>query len=437
MEQGNASSTDPTPGPSAREDAVTQARRARSRVLECEDELRAWVRLSQTWEEQALAIDGSADRLPLRAVCVGVKDLIDVAGMPTRAGSSITSADPVGQDAACVARLRELGAVILGKTVTTEFGYFSPGPTRNPQALEHTPGGSSSGSAAAVGAGTVPLALGTQTAGSLTRPASYCGTAGMVLAHGSTDLRGITGLSESLDSLGLLTPSVAALRRVLRAFGGLPEQEPAPVAHALIWDGACLEQIEPPMAALIRELPDLLQRAGCRTAPLDWDDHVQTLAEDHSVVMAFEAHRTRQQELELHGSSLSPQLRELLERGRGIPSDAAGAALARRDRSREELAHHLGGDSVVVGPAAPGPAPAGLEATGSPALSRPWQLLGLPVVVVPGARTVAGLPLGAQLIGLPGQEEQLLELGEMLEPLLRALDPLPDSPAPVRKEMTC
>ena len=115
MEQGNASSTDPTPGPSAREDAVTQARRARSRVLECEDELRAWVRLSQTWEEQALAIDGSADRLPLRAVCVGVKDLIDVAGMPTRAGSSITSADPVGQDAACVARLRELGAVILAR----------------------------------------------------------------------------------------------------------------------------------------------------------------------------------------------------------------------------------------------------------------------------------------------------------------------------------
>lgn len=426
MEPGNASSTDPAPSPSVPDDAMTQAQSARARVLEREDELHAWVSLSETWEEQSLAIDESADELPLRGVCVGVKDLIDVAGMPTRAGSPITSAAPVGQDAACVARLRELGAVILGKTVTTEFGYFSPGPTRNPHALDRTPGGSSSGSAAAVGAGTVPLALGTQTAGSLTRPASYCGTAGMVLAHGAADLRGITGLSESLDSLGLLTPSVADLRRVARALGSQPEQDSAPVAGVLIWDGACLERIEPPMAALVRELPSLLHSAGRRAAPLEWDDHIQTLAEDHSIVMAFEAHRTREQEFELHGSGISPQLRELLERGHRTPRDEVDAALARRDRSREELAHHLSGDSVVAGPAATGPAPVGLEATGSPILSRPWQLLGLPVVVVPGARTVAGLPLGVQLIGLPGQEEQLLELGEMLEPLLRALAPLPD-----------
>lgn len=426
MEPGNASSTDPASEPPVSDDALTQAQLARARVLEHEDGLHAWVGFCETWKEQARAVDRSPGSLPLRGFSAGIKDLIDVEGMPTRAGSSITSDALAEHDAACVARLRELGVVILGKTVTTEFGYFSPGPTCNPHAPAHTPGGSSSGSAAAVGAGTIPLALGTQTAGSLTRPASYCGAAGMVLAQGTVDLRGIAGLSGSLDALGLLTQTIADLRRVAQAFGTMPEQDPTPVTRGLIWDGTCLGRVEPSMAALVRELPGLLSDAGRESAPLEWDDHVLTLAEDHPTVMAFEAHRTLRQELEQHGRRLSPQLRELLEQGRGIGCDEVEAALVRRDRSRDELAHHLDGGSVIVGPAALGPAPAGIDSTGSPILSRPWQLLGLPVVVVPGARSASGLPLGVQLIGLPGQEEQLLDLGDLLEPALRALAPLPD-----------
>ena len=180
----------------------------RQEIEAAETRIAAWVHLSTETVDEARERDRDRDRdrdngaLPLRGVSVGVKDLIDVAGIPTRAGSSTTSADPVLADAPCVARLRELGAVVQGKTVTTDCGYFAPGPTRNPFAVDHTPGGSSSGSAAAVGAGTVPLALGTQTAGSLTRPASFCGAAGMVFAHGTTDLAGVCGLSESLDSLG-------------------------------------------------------------------------------------------------------------------------------------------------------------------------------------------------------------------------------------------
>lgn len=408
---------------SAVEQAVSQLAGIRRR----EPELQAWVRFSETWQAEARTVDEDPRPLPLRGMCLGVKDLIDVAGMPTRSGSAITSPEPAAQDAPCVARLRSLGAVVLGKTVTTEFGYFTPGPTRNPYALDHTPGGSSSGSAAAVGAGTIPLALGTQTAGSLTRPASYCGAAGMVMAHGSTDLSGVEGLSGSLDSLGLLTRTVADLRFVHDAFVGTDAAPthpgPAPT-KGLIWAGSDLEVLDPAMAALVQRIPDLLADAGLTSEPLEWDDHIHTLVEDHVTVMSFEAHRTRAQLLEDRAEQLSAPLRALLETGRGIPAAAATAALSRRDRSREALQEMLGSSSVVIGPAALGPAPAGIAATGSPVLSRPWQLLGLPIVVVPGARTTTGLPLGLQLIGMPGREHQLFDAGERLEAVLRDLPAL-------------
>ncbi|MEZ7236213.1 amidase [Rhodococcus sp. GXMU-t2271] len=402
------------------EDLATQVRRA---IELREPELGAWVCLSSTTAEQARAVDRGLGSAPLAGLSVGVKDLIDVAGMPTRAGSTVTSPNAVGTDAACVSRLRSLGAIVQGKTVTTEFGYFTPGPTRNPHALDHTPGGSSSGSAAAVAAGTVPLALGTQTAGSLTRPASYCGAAGMVLAHGTTDMSGITGLSESLDSLGLLTRSVADLRFVHNVFGHGRSEVPAsePVTRGLVWNAGALHPVEPPMSALLAHVPALLEEIGVKAEPLDWDDHVQTLSEDHVTVMSYEAARARAHEFDEHAGALSAPIRDLLENGRRIAGTEYAAALTRRDRSRELLDAILVSAPIIVGPAALGPAPSGLSATGSPILSRPWQLLGLPVVVVPGARTSSGLPLGLQIVGLPGHEDRLLDVGEKLEVLLREL----------------
>lgn len=400
----------------------------RGEIEGAESRIAAWVHLSTETVNEARERDRDNGALPLRGISVGVKDLIDVAGIPTRAGSSTTSADPVLADAPCVARLRELGAVVQGKTVTTEFGYFAPGPTRNPFAIDHTPGGSSSGSAAAVGAGTLPLALGTQTAGSLTRPASFCGAAGMVFAHGTTDLAGVCGLSESLDSLGMLTRTVSDLAYVYSSFTGRelhPSSTDGTDSAVFVWDGTALGDIEPAMAQLIEQAPTLLREAGRATAPLKWDDQVRELARDHLTVMAHEAAITLDAVYNQHSGTLSDPLRQLIDDGRNTSEGDRDAALDRRERAREQLVDRIG-RSIIVGPAALGPAPAGLAATGSPVLSRPWQLLGAPVVTVPGARTVAGLPLGLQLIGHPGHEGELFDVAIALETVLRALPPVQD-----------
>ena len=402
----------------------------RARIEAMENELHAWVSLRSDLDRQVDALGFGGSPRPLHGISVGVKDLIDVAGSPTRAGSTITSEKIAERDAWCVGRLRELGAIVQGKTVTTEFGYFAPGPTRNPHALDHTPGGSSSGSAAAVGAGVLPLALGTQTAGSLTRPASYCGAAGMVMANDAIDMSGITGLSPTLDSLGMLTRTVEDLRTAYRAF--VADESPTPLdeaaASVFIWSGSDLDTVEHPVRALLAALPQALAEIGMPTQLLDWDTKVRILATDHALVMAHEAAKTRASELDSAADRLSPQFRQMLEHGRTIDGADVRAALFRRDRSLRALGEMLGRDGVVIGPAALGPAPAGLAATGSPVLSRPWQLLGLPVVVVPGARTIAGLPLGLQIIGLPGCENAMLDLGVRLESVLRALPPVAQQP---------
>jgi len=210
-------------------------------------------------------------------------------------------------------------------------------------------------------------------------------------------------------------------------------QEPDPAAPrgsrvgpVFVWLGSELDVVSPSMQKLVGGLPSLLEAVGAESRPLDWDDQVRVLAADHAVVMAHEAAHTRETELRCHGEALSDPLRQLLEQGAQIGLDDHGSALARRDRSLELLAGILGDDGLVIGPAALGPAPRGLAATGSPILSRPWQLLGMPVVIVPGAATTAGLPLGVQLIGLPGREGDMLDLAVKLEAALRDLPPVPD-----------
>ena len=196
--------------------------KSRREINRYEARLKAWVELTDLSTElaswSARATNGSDQ--PLRGVSLGVKDIIDVRGLPTRCGSETADPSIRENDADCVKRLRDLGAVVQGKTVTTEYGYFAPGSSTNPFSVEHTPGGSSSGSAAAVGAGTIQCALGTQTAGSLTRPASFSGAAGLVMTQGSTSLKGVHGMSGSLDSLGIMTRNVEDLDYVYRHFSG-------------------------------------------------------------------------------------------------------------------------------------------------------------------------------------------------------------------------
>ncbi|QGU05174.1 amidase [Corynebacterium comes] len=416
----------------------------RTDITRYEDRLKAWVALadmSVPFPPSSPEVDDSAGARPLEGVSIGVKDIIDVAGLPTRSGSAVTSALSAEADAACVARFRELGAVIQGKTVTTEFGYFSPGLTVNPWDHECTPGGSSSGSAAAVGANTIALALGTQTAGSLTRPASFCGAAGMVLAAGSTPMAGVNGMSETLDSLGMITRTVADLAYVYSAFAGQdvdrPEDSAASGMKLHIWHGSEVLPLAPQMQDLLREVPRIAADIGVDHKDLDWNDHVVTLTADHRTVMGYEAARTLAGVQAEHEAELSPQLLELLRGGAEIQDQDYREALIRRDISRRALERLLGPDGVIIGPAAQGPALNRCNGTGSPDLSRAWQLLGLPVVVVPGARSTTGMPLGLQLIGLPGSEQRLLTLGQLLEKRLRRLPSFSEHTSqPTLKDLT-
>jgi Asp-tRNA(Asn)/Glu-tRNA(Gln) amidotransferase A subunit family amidase len=386
---------------------------ALERLDATEPDLRAWVRVDR---DGALSTareldDRPADGLPLRGVPFGAKDIIDVRGTATECGSPLRRGRIAGADAWVVARLRRAGAIPLGKTVTTEFAYFSPGPTRNPHDLTRTPGGSSSGSAAAVAAGVVPLALGSQTAGSLTRPAAFCGVAGFVAPVGSWPTTGIAGLSHSLDSVGLITPTVADLRVVHAVLSGaaLAGTAPSGRPRLRVWTATELGHVDASMRTAVARAAE-----DADTEPLGWAVRTPGLVEAHTTVMAYEAARSLAAEAG-HPEQLSEPLNELLARGRSTMDTDYCAALSMAARARADILAVLTYADAILGPAALGPAPHGLAATGTPVLSRPWQLLGLPVVTVPGYTDDEGMPLGLQLIGHPDRVDRLFAVAERLE----------------------
>ncbi|MGI5127834.1 amidase [Pseudonocardia sp. CA-107938] len=377
--------------------------RARERVAATEARLRAWVVPPR---------EAPMEPGPLRGVQLGVKDIIDVAGLPTRCGSALrASAAPASADAAIVAAWRRAGAVPVGKTVTTEFAYFAPGPTDNPAAPGHTPGGSSSGSAAAVAAGHVPLALGSQTAGSVTRPAAFCGVAALVLTHGRFPVDGVTGLAPSLDSHGLFAAHVDDLALAFAALTGEPEAGPTAPPRLLFW---APDAVDPAMRAALDAARERWVAAGAVVDDLPAPELVDSLTSAHAVVMAAEAAVERAAEA-ARPAELSRPLADLLRRG--AATDPADLARARRvaAEGRARFGELLTSYDAVVGPAALGPAPVGLAATGDPAMSRPWQLLGFPAVTVPGLAAPDGRPLGVQLIGAPRAESALLRSGAWVE----------------------
>jgi len=402
-------------------DAVSAAL---DRLDATETDIRAW-----TYVDQAGALSAArelddlpGEALPLRGVPIGVKDIIDVRGMPTECGSPLRRGRIAAADAWLVDRLRRAGAIPLGKTVTTEFAYFAPGPTRNPHNLAHTPGGSSSGSAAAVAAGVVPLALGSQTAGSLTRPAAFCGVAGLVAPVGSLPTTGIAGLSRSLDAPGFLAATLADLRLVYAVVSGAvgmlgASGALAPVRLRLrVWTAVELDEIEAPMLAALGDVVDAIRHDGAEAGELAWATRTPILAEAHATVMAYEAARSLAVEAE-RPDQLSEPLNALLERGRGTREEEYRAALATAASARTDALALLADADAIIGPAALGAAPRGLAATGTPVLSRPWQLLGLPTVTVPGRTDAEGLPLGIQLIGHPDRVDRLLDVAGRVERL--------------------
>ncbi|MDJ1135731.1 amidase [Streptomyces iconiensis] len=385
---------------------------ARSRIAETEPELAAWV-------ERNPSPDVRAALGVLGGVPLGVKDIIDVAGLPTRCGSALRADAPAARtDAPIVRAWRTAGAIPVGKTVTTEFAFFAPGPTRNPAAPGHTPGGSSSGSAAAVASGQVPLAIGSQTAGSVTRPAAYCGVASLVMTHGRFPTDGVVGLSPSLDSHGVYAAGAGDLAVAWAALTG--DGPAAPYARpprVLWWTAAPLRAVEDGMGQALGMLRQRLTAAGAVVDDFPEERLIADVTSAHPVVMAYEAARERAGELAL-ADRLSEPLARLLRTG-AATSDADCLA-ARRTVSEARarvgaLFTSVTSYDAVVGPAAPGAAPAGTEATGDPLLSRAWQALGLPVVTIPGLRDGAGLPLGLQAIGPARGEGELLALSAWIE----------------------
>lgn len=394
---------------------------ARARIEETDGDLHAWV-------EHLAEPDLTVGSGPLGGAPIGVKDIVDMRGLPTRCGSPLrASSAPAVVDAAIVDAWRHAGAVPIGKTHTTEFAYFAPGPTHNPAAPGHTPGGSSSGSAAAVASGQVPLAIGTQTAGSVTRPASYCGVASMVMGHGQIAMDGVVGLSPSLDSHGFFAATASDIGLAWSALTRSPnpvEEGTARAPKVLLWRAERLGVLEKSTLAVEEACRNLME-AGASVEQFPEETAIVEATAAHRVVMAYEAARERESEAR-DADQLSAPLANLLRTGEATTRqeyEEARRQLAAADIRITQAARAF---DVVIGPASTGPAPEGLDATGDPVLSRAWQALGLPVVTVPGLAGDDGLPLGLQIVGSKHDEARLLAAATWIE---RALVPGGGRPA--------
>jgi amidase len=392
------------------------------RIAAREPEIGAW---SFVDRERALAEararDAEKPRGALHGVPVGIKDIIDTADMPTTYGSPIYARHRPTIDAACVALIRRAGGIPLGKTVTTEFAYFAPGKTKNPRNPKHTPGGSSSGSAAAVADDMVPIALGTQTAASIVRPATFCGVVGYKPTIGMYALAGIKPFAASFDTLGTLTRRVEdamLMWRVLHADDHpLPERTEPPrigLCRTPQW-----AQAEPPTVDAFEAAASRLRKGGAMVAEVKLPQHFADLTEVHRRMMAFESARAYATEYATGRDQLSPQLTELIEIGLAQPVSAYLEDRRVQEGARRELTAVMADYDALLAPAAPGEAPEGLGATGNPIFSRMWTLLQGPNIALPVQRGPRGLPTGIQLIGAYGTDPALLATARWVEDRLR------------------
>jgi Asp-tRNA(Asn)/Glu-tRNA(Gln) amidotransferase A subunit family amidase len=405
------------------------------RIRALEPKVQAWTFLD---EEHALTQARAADERkrsgepigPLHGVPVGVKDIFDTADMPTENGTVLHQGRTPRADAAAVRSLRAAGAVILGKTVTTECAYFSPGKTRNPHDPEHTPGGSSSGSAAAVAAGMVPLALGSQTAGSTIRPASFCGVYGFKPTHGLIPRSGVLQLSRTLDHVGLFARTIEDIALLAEQLAGWDEKDPDTRPRARIPFQALAAEAPPipPMLAFIKTphwertdgdtreaFGELVEALGDRVEEVELFPSALEAWDWQKTIMAAEMAANLEREWRAGKDRLSPQLRELIERGREVRAvdyQRAVRAIAPAVESLDEL--FMERYDAILTPTALGTAPRGLASTGDPVFCTPWTLLGMPALSVPLMQGANRLPLGAQLVGRRGFDARLMRTARWL-----------------------
>lgn len=362
-----------------------------------------------------------ADRPSLFGIPLGVKDIFQVDGFVTQAGSQLPADILQGDEAPSVTALRQAGALILGKTVTTEFAYFAPGLTRNPHNPKHTPGGSSSGSAAAVGARLVPLALGTQTIGSVNRPAAFCGVVGYKPSYDRIDKSGVLPLSVSLDHVGCFTIDVAGMElaaSLLCQHWQLVVTEKKPVLG--IPEGPYLRHASGEGRSHFRQTCRRLHDAGFIVKSVAAMPDFEAIYARHNLIVAAEAARFHAEWFALHQEKYHWKTAELIQRGLKIKDSQLKKATAGRAALRESLMQLMNKYDLDLwlSPSAPGAAPVGLDSTGDPVMNLPWTHAGLPTLTLPSGTNNAGLPLGLQLTGRWFGDEAMLSFATQLEPIL-------------------
>ncbi|HET7198273.1 MAG TPA: amidase, partial [Burkholderiales bacterium] len=397
--------------------AAEAARRLESREITCEalaascleriaardETVRAWAFVDRKQVlEQARALDRMPRRARLHGLPFGVKDVIDTADQPTQYGSPIYRGYQPRADAACVALLRNAGALILGKTHTTEFANNAPAPTRNPHDPRHTPGGSSSGSAAAVADFMVPLALGTQTGGSVIRPAAFCGVHACKPSFGSINRSGMKFDAESLDTIGAFGRSVEDLALALEPLTG----RPSPVFSSLENKpriGLCRtpswRSADEATQANLEAAAQVLAKAGARVRNFELPPGSDQLFDRHKVIMGYENARALAWEYFNHPGQLSADLKPRLDEGWKVTREQYDALRAHASRCRSALFDAMREVDFLLTPSAPGEAPRELATTGDPVFNRAWTLFGVPCVTLPYGKGAHGLPLGVQLVG--------------------------------------
>lgn len=369
----------------------------------CLDRIAARDPLVMAWahvvDETSLEPTLQSVRGVLHGLPIGVKDVIDVAAMPTGCGSPAMDGFVADADAAAVARLKAAGAVVLGKTVTTEFAFMRAGPTRNPLDPARTPGGSSSGSAAAVADGHVPVALTTQTGGSTIRPAAYCGIVGYKPPVGTVPLAGLRILDPNMDTIGLHARSVADIARVASVLEARPrEPNPAERVNILVTGLGQGPGADMSNTHFLMRCGARLRESGASVVDIELPFDRATLDDCHRTIMSAAVARSFADLFETKRDLLSTELCAFIERGRRHGNDELADARARVERAREAIGRVCGHDSVLIWPSATGEAPIGLAATGDSSLNRPWSLLGYGVMTVPAGAGPAGMPLGLQII---------------------------------------
>lgn len=400
-------------------------------VHEREREIRAFA-----WIDAARALETAREfdrvdwRGPLHGLPVAVKDNIDTADTPSEYGSAVFIGHVPAADAAAVAALRSAGAYVFGKTVTAELANFTPGPTRNPRGLEHTPGGSSSGSAAAVAAHMAPFAIGTQTAGSVIRPASYCGVVGFVPTRGAVPRAGVKAVSDTFDVIGAFARSVEDVALIAASLALQPQWQHARAtaqAPSIAWTATPWSaHLAPSMLAALERVARLLATRGARVRELAWPYETTDgrapftrLADAQKTVQSFETARALGPEAQYRRELLSARLAALIDEGRAVSAPDYVDALQVGRQCAAAIDQLFGDADVLLTPSAPGEAPHGLGATGDPQFNRPWHFLGGPQVSVPLPHDLAhgesGLPLGLQVVARPGDDERALASAAWIE----------------------